>query len=52
MNGGAALRNYDSETSIFADIRGNLNDNSFNEQMLEKNKIVYHQQNNSGQSLA
>jgi hypothetical protein len=44
--GGVALRNYDSETSIFADIRGAgnmLNENSFSEQMLEKNKIVYHQ---------
>ena len=38
---GNVLRNYDSDTSIFADIRGNLNDNSFNEQILEKNKIAY-----------
>lgn len=38
---GNVLRNYDSETSIFADIRGNLNENSFNEQILDKNKIAY-----------
>ncbi len=39
---GNLLRNYESEASIFADLRGsNLNENSFSEQMLEKNKIVY-----------
>ena len=45
---GNVLRNYDSDTSIFADIRGNLNDNSFNEQILEKNKIAYIQQSAGG----
>jgi hypothetical protein len=39
-NSGNVLRNYDSDTSIFADIRGNLNENSFNEQILDKNKIA------------
>jgi hypothetical protein len=38
---GNVLRNYDSDTSIFADICGNLNENSFNEQILDKNKIAY-----------
>jgi hypothetical protein len=33
------LRNYDSDTSIFADVRGNLNENSFNEQILDRNKL-------------
>lgn len=32
-------RNYESETSLFHDIKNNLNENSFNEQMLEKNRI-------------
>jgi hypothetical protein len=43
--GGKILRNYDSDSSIFADLRGgnHLNENSFTEQMLDKNKIVYSQ---------
>ena len=43
---GNGLRNYDSDSSIFAEIRGNLNENSFNEQILDKNKIAYLQQSN------
>jgi hypothetical protein len=39
---GNLLRNYESEASILTDLRAaNLNENSFNEQILEKNKIVY-----------
>ena len=47
QGGPPLLRNYDSETSIFADMRGgnNLNENSFNEQILDRNKLIYQQHN-------
>lgn len=40
---GPILRNYDSDISVFADMRngGNLNENSFNEQILDRNKLIY-----------
>jgi hypothetical protein len=34
-------RNYDSDNSFFNDIKQNLNENSFHEQILEKNKVHY-----------
>ncbi len=37
-------RNYDSDNSFFNDIKQNLNENSFHEQILEKNKVHYNQQ--------
>jgi hypothetical protein len=48
MPGGKILRTYDSDSSIFAEVRNpNLAENSFNEQMLEKNKIAYLQGGNA-----
>ena len=36
-------KNYETDTgSLFADIKTNLNDSSFNEQILDKNKIHIH----------
>ncbi|CDW85759.1 UNKNOWN [Stylonychia lemnae] len=32
-------KNYESENSIFHELKNNLNENSFNEQILEKNRI-------------
>lgn len=31
-------KNYESDTSIFAELKNNLNEMSFNEQLLEKNR--------------
>ena len=45
MPAGNLMRNYESEASIFGELRAaNLNENSFSEQMLDKNKIIYQQQ--------
>ncbi len=34
-------RNYESDNGLFSDINNNLNENSFNEQILDKNRITF-----------
>lgn len=35
------ISKFDSETSFFNDIKKDLNENSFSEQITEKNKVIY-----------
>lgn len=34
-------RNYESDNGLFSEIKNNLNENSFNEQILDKNRITF-----------
>lgn len=38
---GTNHRNYESDTSIFNEIKNNLNDSSFNENIFDKNKLMF-----------
>lgn len=34
-------KTYDTESSLFNDLKNNLGENSFNEQILDKNKLMF-----------
>lgn len=45
-------KNYESENSIFQDLKNNLNENSFNEQILDKNRLNFNNREAANQSIA
>jgi len=44
-------KNYESDNSLFQDLKNNLNENSFNEQILDKNRLNYNSREAANQSI-